>query len=83
MIYSYQAKDQQGRTVTGSLDAPDERQAAQEIRGMGYFPMRLAPQRGGAATLSPDSVRHSQSSRSGLCRPAPGQCRRDAGCWCI
>ena len=53
MIYSYQAKDGTGRTVTGSLDAPDERRAAQEIRDMGYFPMRLAPQSGGAATLSP------------------------------
>jgi type IV pilus assembly protein PilC len=53
MIYSYQAKDGSGRTVTGSLDAPDERRAAQEIRDMGYFPMRLAPQSGGAATLSP------------------------------
>jgi len=55
MIYSYQAKDQAGRTVTGSLDAPDERRAAQEIRDMGYFPMRLAPQQGGAATLTPQN----------------------------
>lgn len=55
MIYSYQAKDRAGRTVTGSLDAPDERRAAQEIRDMGYFPMRLAPQQGGAATFSPQS----------------------------
>ena len=55
MLYSYQAKDQSGRTVTGALDADNERQAAQEIRDMGYFPMRLAPQRGGTATLSPQS----------------------------
>ena len=55
MIYSYQAKDRTGRTVTGSLDAPDERRAAQEIRDMGYFPMRLAPQQGGAATLTPQN----------------------------
>lgn len=55
MIYSYQAKDRAGRTVTGALDAPDERRAAQEIRDMGYFPMRLAPQQGGAATLSPQN----------------------------
>jgi len=46
MIYSYQAKDRQGRTVTGALDAPDERQAAHEIREMGYFPMRVAAQAG-------------------------------------
>lgn len=52
MLYSYQAKDQSGRTVTGALDAETERQAAQEIRDMGYFPMRLAPQQGGA-TFSP------------------------------
>ncbi len=43
MLYSYQAKDQAGRTVTGALDAESERQAAQEIRDMGYFPMHLAP----------------------------------------
>ncbi len=49
MIYSYQAKDRQGRTVTGALDAPDERQAAHEIREMGYFPMRVAAQTGGDA----------------------------------
>ncbi len=55
MIYSYQAKDRTGRTVTGSLDAPDERRAVQEIRDMGYFPMRLAPQQGGAATLTPQN----------------------------
>lgn len=53
MLYSYQAKDGAGRTVTGSLDAPDERRAAQEIRDMGYFPMRVAPQSGGAASLTP------------------------------
>ncbi len=53
MLYSYQAKDNAGRTVTGALDAPDERRAAQEIRDMGYFPMRLAPQGGAGATLAP------------------------------
>ena len=67
MLYSYQAKDQSGRTVTGALDAESERQAAQEIRDMGYFPMRLAAQRGGAATLSPQPTSHDDAkSRSGL-----------------
>jgi type IV pilus assembly protein PilC len=61
MLYSYQAKDQSGRTVTGALDADSERQAAQEIRDMGYFPMRLAPQQGGAAAFSP----HSNSGQAG------------------
>ncbi len=50
MIYSYQAKDRQGRTVTGALDAPDERQAAHEIREMGYFPMRVAAQAGAVSS---------------------------------
>ena len=51
MIFSYEAKDNTGRTISGSLDAPDERRAAQDIREMGYFPMHLAAQRGGSATL--------------------------------
>lgn len=61
MLYSYQAKDQAGRTVTGALDAESERQAAQEIRDMGYFPIRLAPQQGGAATLSPQNSTQNDS----------------------
>ncbi len=74
MIYSYQAKDRTGRTVTGSLDAPDERQAAQEIRDMGYFPMRLAPQAGGGAvalSASSDAVQ-----RGAVHRPAMPMGRR-------
>ena len=43
MIYSYEAKDGGGRTVTGSLDAQDERSAARQVRDMGYFLMRLIP----------------------------------------
>ena len=67
MLFSYQAKDQLGRTVTGALDAESERQAAQEIRDMGYFPMRLAPQRGGAATQSPQAASHDTTkNRSAL-----------------
>lgn len=52
MIYSYEAKDQSGRTVTGSLDADDERMAATLVREQGYFPMRLLAQGGpsGAGT---------------------------------
>lgn len=73
MLYSYQAKDQSGRTVTGALDAESERQAAQEIRDMGYFPMRLAPQQGGAATQSPHSYpRDTTGSRSALSGASSG-----------
>ena len=43
MIYSYEAKDGGGHTVTGSLDAQDERTAARQVREMGYFLMRLVP----------------------------------------
>lgn len=43
MIYSYEAKDQAGRTVTGSLDAQDEHAAAMLVREQGYFPTRLIP----------------------------------------
>ncbi len=70
MIYSYQAKDQSGRTVTGSLDAPDEHRAAQEIRDMGYFPMRLAPQQGGAAALSPQNGAPARGAAGLPARPA-------------
>ncbi len=43
MVYSYEAKDRAGRTVTGSLDAQDERSAAMLVRDQGYFPTRLVP----------------------------------------
>ena len=81
MLYSYQAKDSAGRTVTGSLDAPDERRAAQDIRDMGYFPMRLAPQRGGAATFSPNPEQWLGANGDGptLCLSA-SDARSGAGC---
>lgn len=63
MLYSYQAKDEAGRTVTGALDAESERQAAQEIREMGYFPMRLAPQQGGAAARNPQPSQFQDNSQ--------------------
>ncbi len=66
MLYSYQAKDKSGRTVTGALDAESERQAAQEIRDMGYFPMRLAPQRGSAAMSPQDTSQDTMEGRSAL-----------------
>ena len=67
MLYSYQAKDQSGRTVTGALDADSERQAAQEIRDMGYFPMRLAPQPGGGiVSPSPGAGYAGQSGSEAL-----------------
>jgi type IV pilus assembly protein PilC len=73
MIYSYEAKDGGGRTVTGSLDAVDERTAARQVRDMGYFLMRLAPDRpvvshmpsGGAAALGSPFVMPQPSAATG------------------
>lgn len=48
MLYSYEAKDGAGRTVTGSLDARDERMAATLVRDQGYFPTRVVPLSGNA-----------------------------------
>ncbi len=52
LTFTYEAKDQGGRTVTGSLEAPDERTAVVQVRALGYYPMRLAPQ-GMAAHAAP------------------------------
>jgi type IV pilus assembly protein PilC len=43
MLYSYEAKDGSGRTVTGTVDAEEERAAANQILSQGYFLMRLKP----------------------------------------
>ena len=53
MIYSYEAKDDAGRTVTGSLEAQDTRAAASQVRNMGYFLMRLVPADGGGGGRGP------------------------------
>ncbi len=42
MIYSYEAKDETGHTVSGSLSAQDERTAVRQVRDLGFFPMRVA-----------------------------------------
>ncbi|HEX5322925.1 MAG TPA: type II secretion system F family protein [Capsulimonadaceae bacterium] len=52
MLYSYEAKDEAGRTITGQLEAESERLVAGRLRDMGYFPMRVAVQRGGGAAVS-------------------------------
>lgn len=41
MLYSYEAKDPEGRTITGSLEAVDERSAARQVHDTGYYLMRL------------------------------------------
>jgi type IV pilus assembly protein PilC len=52
MIYRYEAKDEGGKTVSGTLEAETEQSAANLVRQMGYFPMRFRTDgRGGAAML--------------------------------
>ncbi|MCX8053164.1 MAG: type II secretion system F family protein [Armatimonadetes bacterium] len=41
--FAYKAKDRQGRTVTGVVDADNPSQAASLIRGMGHLPMDIRP----------------------------------------
>jgi len=40
-LYEYQAKDRAGKTVTGTLDAVDQKVVVRELRAQGYFPMRV------------------------------------------
>ena len=47
--FSYQAKDKGGNTISGVIDAPEERSAANTLREMGYFPLRINVV--GAATM--------------------------------
>lgn len=42
MLYSYEAKDAQGKHVSGTVDAPDERSAARHVQAEGYFLLRLS-----------------------------------------
>lgn len=48
-MFSYKAKDKAGNTVTGSIDAVDERAAAAQVREMGYLPMDIRPVRSAPA----------------------------------
>lgn len=68
MIYSYEAKDGAGHTVTGSLDADSERAAATLVREQGYFPMRLVAQDGDAGA-TPDTPGPT-GRREGAYRPS-------------
>jgi type II secretory pathway component PulF len=42
MIFKYEAKDETGKTVFGTLEAETEQSAASQVRNLGYFPMRFA-----------------------------------------
>ncbi len=72
MTYSYEAKDGAGRTVTGSLEAPSEVDAARRVRDMGYFPMRLAAA-GSVAVQGRDGKADPSSYGSGFEAATPRQ----------
>ena len=52
MLYSYEAKDTTGQTVSGALEADSERIAATLVRDMGFFPMRLSASGSQATAIS-------------------------------
>ena len=45
-IYDYKAKDRAGNTVTGSVSAVDDHEAANMVREMGHLPMDIRQARG-------------------------------------
>jgi type IV pilus assembly protein PilC len=63
MLYSYEAKDGSGQTVTGSLEAGDERTAAAHVRDQGFFLMRLAPAAGARAATRTRTLFPQQQAR--------------------
>ncbi|MCW3060520.1 MAG: Type secretory pathway, component PulF [Capsulimonas sp.] len=66
MLYSYEAKDSQGKRVSGTVEAPDERGAARHVQAEGYFLMRLiaAPVPAGAGPGPAPAGEMRLSSRS-------------------
>ena len=50
MEYRYEARDSDGRAVQGTLEAPDEGEAAAALRARGLFPTALLPQVPAAAS---------------------------------
>ncbi|NLN76619.1 MAG: type II secretion system F family protein [Armatimonadetes bacterium] len=55
-LFEYKAKDRAGNTVTGSLDAVDERGVAEKIREMGHLPMTIS-----RADTTPPETSNAQS----------------------
>jgi type IV pilus assembly protein PilC len=55
--FSYKAKDKAGNTVTGAVEAVDERAAAGTVREMGHLPMEIrqarAPRAGAGSEIPP------------------------------
>ena len=49
--YSYEAIDKSGRQVRGIIDASNEDIIIEKLRGMGYYPLKVAPYRTKASEL--------------------------------
>ena len=41
-VYSYKATDQNGKYVEGDINAPDYKDAIQQIRKLNYFPVKVS-----------------------------------------
>ncbi len=52
--YNYTAKDKQGKSITGSVEADNERSAAARIREDGLYPQRISPVRSSGKAVVPD-----------------------------
>jgi general secretion pathway protein F len=50
--FSYKAADQNGRIVTGTQDASDEKSVVAALQAQGYVPIRITPGDGASALLS-------------------------------
>jgi type II secretion system protein F len=50
--YIYSATTKDGREMTGSIEANDERMAVQRIQEMGYYPFKVAKETGGHGIIS-------------------------------
>lgn len=48
-VFAYTAIDARGSEVSGTINAPDERAALDQVRGQGLHPMSARPQSGGGA----------------------------------
>jgi type II secretory pathway component PulF len=74
MIFKYDAKDETGTTVSGTLEAESEQAAAVAVRQLGYFPMRFSTSgraSGGVATLENRPLSPTQLYNTSFISPPP------------
>jgi general secretion pathway protein F len=66
--WHYTAIEQSGRTVNGSLDAPDEAAVLRQLRQGGALPLSVSQSRGGAAGVLGRALSGQIGGRNGLTR---------------